>query len=174
MTLRRRDLLILGGVAVGAAAIGGLAGALLMQSQSGAAELLAASYPDISGNGRSLAEWRGRPLLVNFWASWCAPCREEIPLLNAAQQQHGRSGLQVVGIAVDNAGNISQFTRAVPIVYPVLIAEAAALPLMRNLGNSAGALPFTVLVDRHGRLASHKLGAYSAAELDADLTRLLR
>ncbi|TAK88212.1 MAG: redoxin domain-containing protein [Betaproteobacteria bacterium] len=174
MTPRRRDFLILGGVAAGAALIGGVTGALVLQSRSGAAELLAASYPDLSGQTRRLTEWRGKALLVNFWASWCAPCREEIPLLNAAQQQHSSAGLQVVGIGVDNAVNIGEFTKKVPIAYPVLIADAAGIPLMRELGNSAGGLPFTVLLDRQGRLAGHKLGAYSGPELQSALAALLR
>jgi thiol-disulfide isomerase/thioredoxin len=174
MTSRRRDFLILGAVAAGAALIGGVTGALIMQSQSGAAELLAAGYPDLSGQTRRMTEWRGKALLVNFWASWCAPCREEIPLLNAAQQQHASVGFQIVGIGIDNVANIVEFAKRVPISYPVLIADAAAISLMRELGNSAGGLPFTVLVDRQGRLAGRKLGAYSGAELQSAVVALLR
>jgi thiol-disulfide isomerase/thioredoxin len=174
MTPGRRDALILGGVAAGAALIGAVTGALVLQTRSGAAEVLAASYPDLSGEVRRLTEWRGKALVVNFWASWCAPCREEIPLLNAAQQQHASSGLQVVGIAVDTAPNIREFTRTVQINYPVLIADAGGIELMRELGNRAGGLPFTVLLDRQGRLAGRKLGAYSGAELQTALVALLR
>lgn len=174
MTPGRRDALILGGVAVGAALIGGVTGALVLQARSGAAELLAASYPDLSGASRRLTEWRGKALLVNFWASWCAPCREEIPLLNAAQQQHASEGLQVLGIGIDTDANLREFTRTVPIKYPVLVAEAGGIELMRALGNRAGALPFTVLVDRQGRVDGTKLGPYSGAELQSALAALLR
>jgi thiol-disulfide isomerase/thioredoxin len=174
MTPRRRDFLILGGVAAGAALVGGVTGALVMQSRSGAAELLAARYPDLSGQTRRLAEWRGKALLVNFWASWCAPCREEIPLFNAAQQQHASAGLQVLGIGVDKAQNVVEFTKNVAIHYPVLVADAAGIPLMRELGNTAGGLPFTVLLDRQGRLSGRKLGAYSGPELQSAVAGLLR
>lgn len=174
MTPSRRDLLILGGVAAGAALIGGITGALVLQSRSGAAVLLAASYPDLSGQSHRLTEWHRKALLVNFWASWCAPCREEIPLLNAAQRQHSSAGLQVVGIGIDKAANIGEFTKVVQINYPVLVAEVGGVELMRELGNSAGALPFSVLLDSQGRLVSHKLGAYSRPELESALAALLR
>lgn len=174
MTPGRRDALILGAVAAGAALAGAVAGALVLQSRSGAAELLGASFPDTTGKSRRLLEWRGKALIVNFWASWCAPCREEIPLLNAAQQQLGFRGLQVVGIAVDTAVNVGEFTKITTFSYPVLIADAAGIDLMRDLGNRAGGLPFNVLVDRQGRLVAHKLGAYSASELQAALGALLR
>ena len=174
MTPGRRDALILGGVATGAALIGAVTGALVLQTRSGAAELLGARYPDLSGQIRRLTEWRGKALVVNFWASWCAPCREEIPLLNAAQQQHTSSSLQVLGIGIDTVANIREFTKTVQISYPVLIADAGAIELMRELGNRAGGLPFTVLVDRQGRLAGRKLGAYSEVELQSALVALLR
>lgn len=174
MTPGRRDALILGAVAAGAALIGGVTGALVLQSRSGAAELLRASFPDLSGKTRRLTEWRGKTLLVNFWASWCAPCREEIPLLNAAQQQYASAGLQVVGIGVDTAANVGEFMKTVWFSYPVLIADASGIDLMRELGNRAGGLPFNVLLDRQGRLAARKLGAYSAPELQSALAGLLR
>jgi thiol-disulfide isomerase/thioredoxin len=174
MNPHRRDLLILGGVAAVAAGAGGAVGALVLQSRSGAAELLSASFPDLSGHWLRLAEWRGRALVCNFWASWCEPCREELPLLEAAQQQHAANGLQIVGIAVDNAANIQKYLKSVKISYPILIAEGEAIELMRRLGNRAGGLPFTVTVDTAGRVRRRKLGAYSAAELEADLAALLR
>jgi thiol-disulfide isomerase/thioredoxin len=174
MSPGRRDLLILGGVAAVAAVAGGVAGALALQSRSGAADLLSASFPDLSGRRRRLSEWQGRPLVCNFWASWCAPCREELPLLDAAQREHASIGLQIVGIAVDNAANIREYVKVVKITYPILIAEGEAIPLMRRLGNRAGGLPFTVAVDVAGRVRGRKLGAYSAAELKAELARLLR
>lgn len=174
MTPGRRDALILGGVAAAAAVIGGVTGALVLQSRSGAAELLGASFPDLSGQTRRLTEWRGKALLVNFWATWCAPCREEIPLLNAAQQQYMSSGLQVLGIGIDTAANIREFMRKVPIRYPVLVADAGGIELMRELGNRQGGLPFNVLLDRQGRFGGRKLGAYSSTELQSALAALLR
>jgi thiol-disulfide isomerase/thioredoxin len=174
MTPRRRNFLILGGVAATAAIAGGAAGTLFLQSRSGAGDLLSARFPDLSGRPRRLAEWRGQPILCNFWASWCAPCREELPLLDAAQREHAAIGLQVVGIAIDSAVNIRQYLKSVPVGYTVLIAEGSAIDLMRRLGNSNAALPFTVTLDRAGRLRQRKLGAYTAAELKAELATLLR
>jgi thiol-disulfide isomerase/thioredoxin len=174
MTPGRRDALILGAVALGAAAVGGVVGALALQARSGAADLLASRFPDLAGQSRQLLEWQGRSLVCNFWATWCAPCREEIPLLNAAQHKYVDKGIQVVGIAVDNAANVSEFGRSVKIAYPVLLAGSAAIELMRSLGNASGGLPFTVLLDRRGRLVGRKLGAYSAADLDAAVAGLLR
>ena len=174
MTPARRDLLILGGVAAGAAVAGGVFGALALQSRSGAAKLLSSSFPDLTGRNRRLAEWQGRPVVVNFWATWCAPCREELPLLDAAQQQHAAKGLQVLGIGVDSGPNIREYLKVVKIGYPVLVGEAAAIPLMQSLGNRGGGLPFTVMLDRSGRVQQRKLGAYSGAELSAELAALLR
>lgn len=169
----RRELLILGAVAAAAAAAGGVVGALALQAQSGAAEFLSSSYPDLSGRSRRLSEFQGRAILCNFWATWCAPCREEIPLLNIAQQ-HGGNGLQVVGIAIDTAPNIREYLKVVKIDYPVLVGEASAIALMRSLGNRGGVLPFTVLLDRRGRVQKRKAGAYSEVELRVELAALLR
>lgn len=174
MNPARRDLVILGGVAVGAAAAGSVVGALALQSRSGAAELLASSYPDLSGCARRLTEWQGRTLVCNFWATWCAPCREELPLLDAAQQQHRSNGLQVLGIGIDTAPNIREYLKVVKISYPVLIGEVSAIHLMRSLGNRGGGLPFTIVMDHHGIIRQRKLGAYSQAELSAELAALLR
>ena len=170
----RRNLLILAAVATTAAVAGGIAGTLALQARSGAADLLSAKYPDLSGRPRRLAEWRGRPLLCNFWASWCAPCREELPLLDAAQKEHAAIGLQVVGIAIDSVRNIQEFLKSVPVGFPVLIAEGSAIDLMRRLGNRNAGLPFSVGLDRAGRVRERRLGAYSAAELKTELAGLLR
>ena len=174
MTPGRRNLLSLGAVALAATAAGGVTGALVLQSRSGAADLLSARFPDVAGRPRSLSEWKGRPLLCNFWATWCAPCREELPLLDAIQQKHAANGLEVVGIAVDRAANVSNYLKSVKVGFTVLIAEAEALELMHRLGNRSGALPFSVAVDRAGRIRQRKLGAYSAGELDSEVLGLLR
>lgn len=174
MTPGRRDALILGAVGLGAAAVGGVVGALALQSGSGAAALLGSRFADLSGRPRRLLEWQDRPLLVNFWATWCAPCREEMPLLDAAQRQYAAKGLQVVGIAIDNAENVGKFAHTVQVGYPTWLADTAAIELMRDLGNPGGGLPFTVLIDRSGRLKGRKLGAYTGPELTAALNSLLQ
>jgi peroxiredoxin len=95
-------------------------------------------------------------------------------LLAAAQQQLSALRLQVVGIAIDTAANVRKFAETVKIAYPVLVADSGAIALMRELGNSAGGLPYTVLLDRRGRLAGRKTGAYSEAELRSALVALLQ
>lgn len=174
MTPGRRELLILGTVAATAAVAGSIVGAVALQSQTGAADLLSSSFPDLSGRPRRLSEWQGRPLLCNFWATWCSPCREELPLLDAAQQQHAASRVQIVGIAIDSAPNVREYLKVVKIGYPVLVGEASAIGLMRSLGNKTGGLPFTIVLDTAGRVRHRKLGAYSAAELSAEIAALLR
>jgi thiol-disulfide isomerase/thioredoxin len=170
----RRDLLILGAVAAGAAVAGGVVGALALQSGTGAAELLIASFPDLSGRNRRLLEWHGRRLVCNFWAPWCAPCREELPLLDAAWKKYSPSGVEILGIGVDTAPNIREYLKVVNIGYPVLVGEASALALMRSLGNRGAGLPFTVLLDAAGRVRQTKLGAYTPAELHSGIAALLR
>lgn len=170
MTLRRRELLVLGGTGLAAAAAGALVGVLALQSRSGAAELLAARFEDLEGRERRLIDWQGRALLCNFWATWCAPCREEVPLLIAAKRQQTENGTEIVGIGIDNVDKIREYAANLKINYPLLVADATALSLLRQLGNSAGALPFTVLIDRSGALAYRHLGLLSKQDLDRLLT----
>ena len=168
MKIARREALLLAAAGVGAAAIGGLVGALVSQSGSGAAALLAARYPDLDGQVRRLLDWQGRVVICNFWATWCAPCREEVPLLISAKRQWANKSVEIVGIGIDSADKISEFAKTYQINYPVLIADGSALGLIRRLGNQAGGLPFTVVLDRAGGLVGQHLGALS----EADLSRL--
>lgn len=175
MKASRREALILGAAGIAAAGAGFLAGPLLLKlgdDGSASRPLFASTFPDLSGKPRRLAEWQGRVLVVNFWATWCAPCREEIPLLMAARQKYASQGVEVVGIAVDNGAKVRQFSTSLQISYPILLAEAEGLDLMRQLGNSAGGLPYTVVADRQGALVQRKLGALKDRELDAILAPL--
>lgn len=174
MSPARRNFVLLGGVGAAAAIAGAVAGALLLQSRSGAAPLLASSFPDASGRLWRLSEFQGRPLLCNFWATWCEPCREELPLLDRMFGQDETKTVQMVAIAVDNEANVRDFSKVTPLRLPLLVGGAGVIDLMRQLGNTAGALPFTVLLDRAGRLRRRKLGAYAAPELTADLDALVR
>ena len=169
----RREALVLGAIGLGAAALGGIIGALALQSRSGAAGLLGAHFPDFEGRPRRLLEWQGAILVINFWATWCAPCREEIPMLVAASQHYRSNGVEIVGIGIDNADNVAKFARTYAVAYPLLIADAKAIDLMRGLGNDRGGLPFTVVLDRRGVVAHHKLGALSRPELDRVLVGML-
>ncbi|HEV3007495.1 MAG TPA: TlpA disulfide reductase family protein [Burkholderiales bacterium] len=172
MASGRREALILGGVGVAAALGGALAGVLALQSRSGAAELLAARFTDLEGQPRRLLEWQGRALLCNFWATWCAPCREEVPLLVAAKQQWLTPRSEIVGIGIDSVDKIRQFAATYKINYPLLVADATAVTLLRTLGNKAGVLPYTVGLDRNGAVAERRLGALKEPELRQVLARL--
>ena len=174
MSPERRELLILGGVAAAAAFAGVLIGPLALQSQSGAADLLSASFPDLDGRPRRFLDWQGQVLVANFWATWCAPCREEVPLLVTAHQRFARHGAEIVGVGIDVPEKLRRFADEYRIGYPVLVADAAAIELMRRLGNSAGALPFTVILDQRGALAHRRLGLLREEELEGVLRKLLR
>jgi thiol-disulfide isomerase/thioredoxin len=104
-------------------------------------------------------------VVVNFWASWCPPCREEIPGLLRIQSRFAANGLQVVGIAVDSVAKSAQAASEMGITYPVLVAETQIIEITRRLGNRAGGLPFTVVLDREGRLVATHLGLLSEAQL---------
>src|SRR5205809_6821171 len=120
MALARREALILGAIGAGAAVAGGLLGALALQAQSGAADLLAAPFRDLSGARRTLREWRGRVVLCNFWATWCAPRREEIPILGAVREVFAAEGAEIVGIGIDQAGKIEGVSRTYGGTYPIV------------------------------------------------------
>lgn len=175
MTAGRREALILGAAGLAAAAAGFFAGPALLQMFGGAegGALGAASFPDLEGKTRKLSEWRGRVLVCNFWATWCAPCREEIPLLVELRERRFPKGVEVVGIAIDNAAKVSQFRSSFKIPYPLLLAEGDGLDLMRQLGNENGGLPYTVVADRQGKIVHRKLGALKPGELDRIVAPLL-
>ena len=170
MTPTRRETLILAAAGAAALAAGAVVGALGIQSASGAGELLSASFADLSGRARRLSEWQGRVVLFNFWATWCTPCREEMPILDAATQ---KSMFAVVGIGIDSAVKIREFAANYGIRYEMLVAGAEAIQLMEELGNTSGGLPFSLLLDRRARVAHRKLGPFSEEELDGVVTTLL-
>jgi thiol-disulfide isomerase/thioredoxin len=170
----RRRALVVAGIGLGAAAAGAVAGAFFWQQRSGAAALLNAVFPDLQGQARRLQDWHGSTVVVNFWATWCEPCREEIPLLVQVSKTFEKRNVQVVGIAIDTVAKIREFRLKYEISYTSLVGDMRALDLIRQLGNSAGALPFTVILDRAGAVASRKLGAYKAGELERELSSILR
>jgi thiol-disulfide isomerase/thioredoxin len=173
MALSRRDWLILGGIGATTVVAGVALAPLLLRQQPSASALLAASLPDLSGRIRHLSEWRGEVVLCNFWATWCAPCRKEIPMLVSLRDEFEPLGFEVVGIAVDNASKVREFARTYRVSYPVMIAEASGIDLMKTLGNTAGGLPFTVLLDRDGMIRSRKLGILQSEDINRKIKDLL-
>ena len=174
MARGRRRVLIAGAVGVAAATVGALTGLGLSRSDRGGAALMAAELSDLAGRRRKLSEWKGKIIVCNFWATWCQPCREEIPMLMALNTQMASKGVQVVGIAVDYASKVSAFAQDYKITYPILVAGPAGLDLMRASGNQVGGLPYTAFVDREGKIASTKLGALKESETRQQLAQMLR
>jgi thiol-disulfide isomerase/thioredoxin len=170
----RRELLVLAGVGIAAAAAGALIGPLAVQSSSGAAELLGATFRDLNGRPRRLVDWRGQVLVCNFWATWCAPCLAEMPLLDGLRQKERLKGVEIVGIGIDHAAKIREFAAKLDISYPLLVADADTIELTRRLGNRAGGLPYTVVLDRRGSLAFQKVGPVVEGELEQVLAGLVR
>ena len=121
------------------------------------------TLPDLDGQPRRPGEWDGMVLVVNFWATWCAPCRNEIPLLIDLERR--RPGVRVIGIAVDRADAVRSFAEDLGIGYPILLDDLQG-STMRRYGNRFGALPFTVITGRDGVVAHVRLGELEADELD--------
>ena len=128
---------------------------------------------DLAGKTYSLADWRGKVVLLNFWATWCPPCRREIPLFIDLQRRYEKQGLQIVGISVDNPEAVARYWQETRIKYPLLIADETTFELMAAYGNPQGGLPYSVLIAADGRIAGVKIGAYHRAELEAALKPLL-
>jgi thiol-disulfide isomerase/thioredoxin len=129
--------------------------------------------PDLAGKSRSLSEWRGQVVVLNFWATWCPPCREEIPLFIDLQKRHGRDGLQFLGVAIDRQEDVVSYVAEIGMNYPTLVADDNAMELMRSYGNRTGSLPYSVVIDRDGQIMARKLGAFRGQELEKLLSPLI-
>jgi len=129
------------------------------------------TLPGLNGTAHALAEWRGKPLLINFWATWCEPCRREVPLLQSVRHQRAGEGLEVVGIAIDSHDAVQQYVSAHGMDYPVLIGEDGGLAAAAAFGMDT-VLPFSVFADRRGRIVTIKVGELHRDEADLILDRV--
>lgn len=165
---RRRTLLYAG---IGAAAaIAGAAVALRQWGDGGGsgrvdAALWAASFDTPGGPPLTLQSFRGKPLVVNFWATWCPPCVEEMPLLEAFFRQNTTKGIQVVGLAIDQPSAVRTFLQRTPVSYPIGLAGLGGTELSKTLGNESGGLPYTVVVGADGSVVQRRMGRVSEADL---------
>lgn len=128
--------------------------------------LFAASLLDIQGQVTAISRWQGKPLIVNFWARWCGPCRKEIPELIKLRQTYRDKGLEVLGIALeDKVEPVRDFAKAYDMDYPVLLAQDKGMALMKALGNTKMGLPFTVAINHRGEIVVVKMGMITGEEL---------
>lgn len=122
---------------------------------------------DLSGHKHKLSQWRGRLLLINFWATWCGPCKKEIPMLAKAQKKYSARGFQIIGPAVDDPTAVRQEATLLGIDYPVMVGTPEQMiSLMNTLGNQPGGLPFSVLVSADGKIIERHLGEFGRKELN--------
>ncbi|MBW0171211.1 MAG: TlpA family protein disulfide reductase [Hydrogenophaga sp.] len=168
MKLQRRTL-VMAGVAVAAGGGGALVATRRFQLQPVMSEAELAfwtgEFEGPHGERVRMADFRGQPLLVNFWATWCPPCVEELPMLNRFHQVHATKGWKVLGLAVDQPSAVRSFLLKLPLNFPVGMAGFAGTELSRSLGNPSGALPFTVVFGADGALLHRKMGKVSDADL---------
>ena len=170
--MKRRDFLRHAALTTAGAA----AGTLVPMQWAYAAALppdpfYANGFPDIEGRQVELTQYLGKPLVLNFWATWCPPCVKEMPDLEALHAKH--QGVHIVGLAVDTVVNVEKFITKVQVSYPLLITGHGGIQLMRTLGNKQGGLPFTVVFNEKGQVATQILGQIKPDELDAYITGMV-
>jgi len=121
--------------------------------------------PDLSGTTHDLAGYRGHPVVLNFWASWCLPCREEMPALDRAQQRHGASGATVIGVAMDQSVHVRAFLAAQPVSYPIVLGQLSHPSSAYRFGDVSDVLPYSVLIGADGRVRAQHAGPLDDAML---------
>jgi thiol-disulfide isomerase/thioredoxin len=179
----RRVLLVGAGIALVSMGLGGLLRWQVTRPPSPAPEpslpgpaqpvdIWGLTFPTPTGGELPLAALRGRPLVLNFWATWCAPCIEEMPLLDAFERDHRAAGWRVVGLSLDGATAVREFLARTPVGFAIGLAQGQGVSLSRSLGNTRGALPFSVAFNARGEAFARKLGALNAQELSAWATQV--
>jgi peroxiredoxin len=165
-----RRVIVFGGL-IALAAAGAGVGTGIWRAQvdardaAAAQALFSSTLPDAGGVQQALSQWRGRPLIVNFWAPWCAPCVEEMPDLQRARDEFQARGLEIIGVGLDSAIRIRRFRDDHRITLPLLVAGAQGSSLGDQLGNASGVLPYTVFIGADGRIRERKVGRIRPDEL---------
>lgn len=143
-------------------------------SQQGAKAIFAANLPDLQGENQIVSQWLGNVIVVNFWATWCTPCREEIPEFIEIQEKFRDQGLVFVGIAIDQADKVKMFSQEFGINYPVLVGSLNTWSLLEAAGNRQSALPYTVVINRSGEIVETYLGRVNQKKLEKAVIPLLK
>lgn len=165
---RRRTLLTAG---VATAALAGGAGLAWWRLRPGevtdaaVASLWGLSFDTPAGGTLAMAGFKGRPVLLNFWATWCPPCVEEMPLLDSFARQQAANGWQVIGLAIDQPSAVRQFLGRIPVGFPIGLAGLGGTELAKSLGNLTGGLPFTVVLGPDGAVRQRRMGKVTPADL---------
>ncbi|MGH8718496.1 MAG: TlpA family protein disulfide reductase [Burkholderiales bacterium] len=136
-------------------------------------DLLATNFYDLHGKDAKISDWPAKLRVVNFWATWCPPCREEIPGFIRLQEKYRDQGLVFIGVALDNNEQVKRFADETRMNYPILLGKFEAMELARDAGNSSGTLPFTVLIKEDGSLARAFSGAVNEHDFEAIIKRFL-
>lgn len=144
------------------------------ESQQGAKAILAANLPDIHGENQAVSQWLGKVMVVNFWATWCTPCQEEIPEFVETQEKFRDRGLLFVGIALDQADMVKKFSQEFGINYPVLVGGLNSWPLAQAAGNRLSVLPYTVIINRSGEIVETYVGRVNLKKLEKLVVPLLK
>lgn len=131
------------------------------------------ALPDTEGTPRNIKEWDGKVLVINFWATWCPPCRQEMPAFIELQDKFGAQGLQFVGVAIDEADKVIDFMDTYGVNYPMLLGDLAAIEVGKQYGNRFGALPYTAIVDRQGKVVFTRRGELQKHDAEIEIKKLL-
>jgi len=170
--MRSRVLIILAGVV--ALGVGQLAYRWMHAAAAPPVPILGdVSFPDVSGASRRISEWSGKILVVNFWATWCPPCREEMPEFSRLRSEFASRGVEFIGIAIDDPKEVKEYLVRAPVNYPILIGQSGGAQWAADLGNVLQVLPFTAVFDRDGRLVRVKAGPFDRDELVDVLSRII-
>ena len=167
--MNRRQWMMIGGISVLALVAGIFSSHWI--SQTGLASdpsikaFFANPWKTPDGKSANIDDWRGKVLVVNFWASWCPPCVEEMPTLDKIAQEYASKNVLIVGIGIDSPSNIRQFLEKTPVSYPIMIGGLDGSALAKQMGNAQGALPYTVIINPKGKSVFTKLGKISEEEL---------